>query len=219
MTAKPTSLVHKVLPLSSSMPEPHPVLILLHGRGANEDDLLGLAEYFDPRFFTISVRAPYEFDFSGYTWYDLIQVGSPDKKQFQESYRRLLQLIDDIKLNYPVDPKNIFLFGFSMGAIMSLAVALTKPRLVQGVIAHSGYVPEDAGLEFKQHDALSASILMIHGTFDPVIPVDLARRAEIVLPPLKANYSYREYPIAHHISEESLSDCAAWLAAHLVSMV
>ena len=86
-----TSLTHKLLYPQVSQREKCPTVILLHGRGANEDDLLGLSEYLDDRFLFISVRAPFNFQYGGgYTWYDILELGKAEPKMFAESYRRLV---------------------------------------------------------------------------------------------------------------------------------
>jgi phospholipase/carboxylesterase len=212
-----TTLVHKVRPPATSGTTKAPALILLHGRGTNEDDLLGLADFLDPRFFIVSARAPYRFEdgASGYTWFGLKEIGSPDPQQFEESYRFLMQFIEDVKTGYPVDPDRVFLLGFSMGSIMSYAVALTKPDLVRGIVAHSGYIPEHASLQFSWTQLASLSVFVAHGLHDPIIPIQKARRTRELLLQTGADLTYKEYPIGHTISEESLSDLSQWLEKKL----
>ncbi|HAL55633.1 MAG TPA: phospholipase [Bacteroidetes bacterium] len=206
-----TSLIHKIVPPSVASPGPYPTIILLHGRGTNEDDLLGLAPYLDPRFFLVSARAPFPFPYGGHAWYEMADVGTPVGSEFDESYRRLHQFIDDVLKGYPVDPGRIFLFGFSMGSIMSLAIGLTNPDLVRGVVAHSGYVPENTSLKFKWDELSDLSLFVAHGQYDPVIPIQFGRRISELLSKTQADFTYREYPIPHTISEESLTDVATWL--------
>ena len=130
-----TSLFHKIFPPRQQTEGASPCLLLLHGRGADENDLLGLADYLDERLFIITVRAPFEFQFGGgFTWYDILDVGTPEPKMFEKSYRRLTQFFADLKTGYPIDPSAIFLLGFSMGTIMSYAFTLTNPGSVKGVI-------------------------------------------------------------------------------------
>ena len=216
-----TTLVHKVLPSSSPHGEQQPALILLHGRGTNEDDLLGLAEYLDPRFLIVSARAPFPFPYGGFAWYQILEVGTPDPQQFDESYQRLSQFVQDVKAKYPVNPSMVFLLGFSMGSIMSLALSLTQPRAFKGVVAHSGYIPENTSLRFRWDELAPLTglaglgLFIAHGTEDPVIPIELARRARALLSKSEADVTYREYPIGHTISEESLSDFSAWLRKRL----
>jgi phospholipase/carboxylesterase len=212
-----TTLVHKVRPPATSASTKSPVIILLHGRGTNEDDLLGLAEYLDPRFFVVSARAPYRFSEDGgsYTWFGLQEVGKPDQQQFNEAYGFLLRFIEDVKTGYPVDPTNVYLLGFSMGSIMSFAVGLTKPAAVRGIVAHSGYIPETVSLQFAWRDLASLSFFIAHGVHDPVIPIEKARRAHELLSKTNVDLTYKEYPIPHTISEASLADLSQWLQKRL----
>ena len=212
-----TTLIHKVRPPVTSALTKSPALILLHGRGTNEDDLLGLADFLDPRFFIISARAPYRFEegLAGYTWFGLQETGKPDPEQFGEAYRRLTQFIEDVKTGYPDDPDRVFLLGFSMGSIMSFAVALTRPNAVRGIAAHSGYIPENVSLQFAWSQLASLSVFVAHGLHDPVIPIQKARRAQELLSKTGADLTYREYPILHTISEESLADLSQWLDKRL----
>ena len=104
-----TSLVHKVLVPQRKSASKYPTLILLHGRGTNEDDLLGLAEYLDDRLLILSARAPFPFAHGGgFTWYEIEEVGKPEPKMFAESYRKLTQFLDDVKQQYPVDTPGSF---------------------------------------------------------------------------------------------------------------
>lgn len=215
MNPNPSSLFHKIVQPGVANPGPHPAVILLHGRGTNENDLLGLASYLDPRFFIASVRAPFAFPYGGHTWYDIVEVGTPDENQFRESYQRLIQCILDIRQAYPLDPERLFLLGFSMGSVMSFAVSLTRPDLIRGIVAHSGYVPEHIAQQFQLTSLGNLSVFIGHGTQDPVIPVTFARRAKEFLAPTQANLTYKEYPIPHTISEESLADFSLWLQRRL----
>ena len=214
-----STLVHKIRPPAGLAGVKHPALILLHGRGTNEDDLLGLADSLDPRFFIISVRAPFKFDqtFGGYTWYDMHDIGTPYPQQFEESYNRVLQFVLDVKRQYPVDVTRVFLLGFSMGSIMSFALSLTKPELVRGIVAHSGYIHENTSLKFAWDRLQHVSFFVAHGVDDSVIPVHFARRAHELLSKTQADVTYTEYPIPHSISEQSLGDLSVWLQKKLAA--
>jgi phospholipase/carboxylesterase len=169
----------------------------------------------DERLFAVSVRAPFTFPFGGYTWYDLTETGVPDRPMFGQSYEQLMSLIRTIPSLYPVDTERLFLLGFSMGSMMAFALSLTAPWLFRGVAAHSGYVPEESGLSMRWSELSGVSFFLAHGTFDQVIPVGLARRAESLFRESNARWVYREYPIGHEISQESLGDMAVWLHEEL----
>jgi phospholipase/carboxylesterase len=206
-----SSLFYKVAPLSSNGAGPHPTLILLHGRGTDENDLLGLTSSFDPRLLVVSIRAPYRFLYGGYTWFDLYEQSRVNIDQLIEGCNALIRCLDDVQQKYSVDLKRIFLFGFSLGAMMSLAVSLSNPDRFKGVVAHSGLLPQNDKLKYRWNELDEISFFIAHGTHDPIVPVELSRYAHQKLIDAKANVSYREYPIQHTISEESLSDAAIWL--------
>jgi phospholipase/carboxylesterase len=216
MTAPELGLVHKFLRPRRETPGKPPALILLHGRGADEDDLLGLAEYFDDRLFIISPRAPYAFAHGGgRTWYELEEIGKPDRAMFLESYNKLRSFIPGATGFYGLDPGKVFCCGFSMGSVMALAVALTEPGLLSGVIANSGYLPEDAGIEFRWDAVKGMPFFVAHGIYDPVIPYAYSRRAKELLESHGAEVTHREYDMGHQINEDSLNDMIAWLAPRL----
>ena len=138
-------------------------MVLLHGRGADEQDLAGLSPFLDPRLLLLSVRAPFPFTFGGgYTWYDMEIDGTPDQEMFQDSYGRLKEFMGGMVKAYPVDPQRLFLFGFSMGTMMALALSLTRPGLCRGVIANSGSVPEKAGLNLQWNGLSETGFFIAH---------------------------------------------------------
>jgi phospholipase/carboxylesterase len=211
----PSSLEHRVILPEHLSGAAQPAVIMLHGRGADEEDLLGLSQYLDERLIVISARAPFPYPYGGYTWYEAGPVGAPEPKMFRVSCDALAAFIPDAIANYPVDAKKVFLFGFSMGSVMSYAYALTNPDRITGVIAHSGYVPEGTDLIFRWNELQGTAFFIAHGVEDPVIPVDFARRARMLFTNSNVSVVYKEYPIAHQISDESLSDLSAWLKERL----
>jgi len=207
------ALAHRLLKPEAGGAGPHPTLIMLHGRGADEEDLIGLAEAFDPALMILSARAPFPFpEGGGFTWYDAGRIGTPEPAMFRKSFGLLAQFVDQALRVYPVDPREVYLLGFSMGTVMSYALALTRPGFFRGVIANSGYVPEGTHLDFPWSEAHRTPFFIAHGTADPVIPVVMARRAKKLFDDAAGDVEYREYAMAHEISRESLADGAAFLA-------
>lgn len=213
MQAISTRLIHRVLMPEHPSAERHPTVIMLHGRGADEEDLLGISRALDPRLLILSVRAPYPFAYGGgYTWYDVGEVGTPEPTMFASSYDALVEFVSRACTAYPVDTGRLFLYGFSMGSVMSFALGLTLPERFRGVVANSGYVPERTHLAFRWDGLAATSFFIAHGTQDPIIPVALARRAQELFAASNAPVSYAEYPMGHEISERSLSDTVGWMA-------
>ena len=211
-----STLIHKILPPRSKTAGKAPALIMLHGRGADENDLFGLSEYLDERLFIVSVRAPFEFAYSGgFTWFEIEDIGKPDSKMFTESFRKLIRFFGDVNAGYPVDAEKIFLFGFSMGAMMSYAAALTHPEMVKGVIANSGLIPEGAGFTYEWNKISGKPFFVAHGKHDSIVPVSFAHRSKELLGKAGADLTYREYEMDHQIGEESLNDIIKWIEKYL----
>ena len=192
-----------------------PGLLLLHGRGADEADLMGLEEALDPRLTIVSPRAPFRLG-PGYAWYDMYHIGSPDPETLAVSMTEIREFIEGMLTTYNIDPQRLFLLGFSQGAILSAAIALTMPERVAGVVMHSGYVPPTgAGLELHPDGIEGKSFFVAHGKYDDIIPVTFGRDAEEYLSEAGARLTYQEYPIGHSISEESLHDLSEWLTGEI----
>jgi phospholipase/carboxylesterase len=211
------NLTHMVRPAleRAGDDENPPCLVLLHGRGADEEDLMGLEGALDPRFTIISPRAPFRFG-PGYAWYHLSQVGSPDEESLQTSLQELRTFIEGLPGAYDIDAGRLYLLGFSQGAILSSGLAMLMPDAIVGVVMHSGYVlAQHGGLELPSDGLAGKPFFVAHGKYDDVIPVTWGRDAQEYLEAAGADVLYREYPIGHSISEESLYDMSEWLTAHL----
>lgn len=196
-------LKHLHSPAQQQSPD-SPTLILLHGRGADEHDLFGLKKYLDPRLEIYSLRAPYEFGWGGYTWFELFDDGTVDEQSFQHSRSEILSFISTLQTKEP------FLLGFSMGAIMSYSIALSQPTLCKGILALSGFAPLQLEHEYKLNELHNLNIFIAHGTADPVIPISSARKTKHLLTTSNATITYKEYPYGHQIGEQCLTDMQTW---------
>lgn len=196
-----------------------PLLVLLHGFGSNEHDLMGLVPYLDSAFYIVSTRAIYDVGF-GYAWYYLYGVPGNlqhDNASRARSLEALTAFIKDLPLHVKGDAKRIFLLGFSQGAVMSLNVALTAPHLVAGVVAISGYLDEQvaARVQVQSLDLSHLHILVMHGTLDDLIPVAGGRGIRNFLEKTNVNLEYYEYPIGHSIHPDALPVIQRWLTNRL----
>jgi phospholipase/carboxylesterase len=211
------SLTYKLLEPRQKSNNNSPAIFLLHGRGADENDLLGLAPYLDPRLYVVSVRAPFPFQWGmGYAWYDIVEVGYPDSEKFPVSLNKLTGFIGGIRDTLPIDREQIFLLGFSMGAVMANTVALSNPGLIKAVVAHSGYIAEGDTVQYKWPDVKQTEFFIAHGLADQVISVNFGKRAQELLKTHAIPHVYKEYTFGHQISNESLDDITNWLSDRIV---
>jgi phospholipase/carboxylesterase len=194
-----------------------PLLLLLHGYGANERDLFDLAEELDPRLHVVSARAPLALPWGGFAWYHLGGAPGrllPDAVSRAEAAGLLERFVAELPARLGADPQRVYLLGFSQGAILALGVAARAPQLVAGVVAVSGYL--DPELLPEQMPAFQdLPILQMHGAYDDVIPVAAAHSTRALLEPSDARYSYHEYPVGHGIHPDGLREIRGWLRARL----
>lgn len=197
--------------------DPAGLLVLHHGRGTDERDLLGLADLLDPRrrLRVVTPRAPLQLPGSpGYHWYVVPRVGHPDPETFAAARRALAELHDE--LWQELGPERTVLGGFSMGAVMSYALGLSADRpAVAGILAFSGFVPTVEGWQPSLGDRPGTRAFVAHGRNDPVIDVGFARAARELLEPAGIDLTYRESAAAHNIDPADLAAASEWLAATL----
>ena len=198
---------------------PAGLLVLHHGRGTEESDLLGLADALDPerRLRVVTPRAPLSLPGSpGYHWYLVPRVGYPDHDTFHAARAALAELHDQLWEETGVGPERTVLGGFSMGSVMSYAMALGADRPAPaGILAFSGFVPVVDGWEpdFAGREATRAFIA--HGRRDPIMEVGFARRARDLLEAGGLAVEYHESDVGHQIDPAHLAAATAWLAATL----
>ena len=188
-----------------------PTILALHGRGSNESDLIGLAPYLPQNFLWISPRGTFTLGPDSFEWFQITQIGKPDSTRLANALSTLDTFIDEIIVNYPVDKNKLYLLGFSQGSIMSMSYALTKPQRIAGVIAQSGYIPHESGLQIDEAGIKNKPFILTHGTQDSMLPVDWARRSRDTLQKLEVNLEYHEFDMGHQVTEESLIVISKWL--------
>jgi phospholipase/carboxylesterase len=201
--------------------EPRGLLVLHHGRGSDEHDLLPLANVLDPdrRLLLVTPRAPLTLPGSpGHHWYRVPRVGHPDPETFDAARELLGELHDELWQRTGIGPGQTVLGGFSMGAVMSYALGLDAQRpSPAGILALSGFVPTVAGWTPALSQRAGLPVLIAHGRRDPVIDVQLARNAAELLADAGLTVSYHESDSAHHIDPRELPAVRDWLDDALAS--
>jgi phospholipase/carboxylesterase len=199
--------------------EPLGLLVLHHGRGADEHDLLPLADALDPGrvLHVVSARGPLQLPgWGGYHWYEVPRVGYPDSKSFDAVYRELADLHEQLWLRTGLSASRTVLGGFSMGAVMSYALGLGPDRPPPaGVLAFSGFVPTVEGWLADLEGRQATRALIAHGTRDPVIDVSFARAAHQLLEGGGLQVGYHESDVGHRIDAAVLPAAIEWLASAL----
>ncbi|HZU91229.1 MAG TPA: dienelactone hydrolase family protein, partial [Stellaceae bacterium] len=154
--------------------KPRRLVLLLHGLGADGNDLIGLAPYWAPLLPDaefLSPNAPFPCDFApyGYQWYS-VQDRSPEMQLagVRAAAPILDAFIDETLAARGLKAQELTLVGFSQGTVMSLFVGLRRPQPVAGILGFSGRLvaPELLAAELRSRPP----VLLVHGTEDPMIP-------------------------------------------------
>ena len=211
-----SELVHRERPAAG---EPAGLLVLHHGRGADEQDLLGLADVLDPerRLHVVTPRAPLQLPgWPGYHWYVVPRVGYPDPDTFRAAYDKLAALHDELWERTGVGPERTVLGGFSMGSVMSYALGLGPERPAPaGIMALSGFVPTVDG--WAPELTRRPRVFVAHGRQDPIMEIGFARRARELLEGGGLDVEYHESGAAHHIDPAHVPAMVDWLRETLPS--
>ena len=208
------SLIYRERPAAG---DPAGLLILHHGRGADERDLLGLADVVDPerRLHVVTPRGPLTLPgWPGHHWYTVPRVGYPDRRTFEDAYRQLAAFHAATWERTGIAPDKTVLGGFSMGSVMSYALGLggDRPRPA-GILAFSGFIPTVDGWEPDLTARAQLPVFIAHGRQDPIMDVAFARRAHALLDAAGLPVTYLESDAAHHIDPAHIPAATRWLAA------
>ncbi|WP_411968621.1 alpha/beta hydrolase [Haloferax sp. YSSS75] len=216
MTDIPLEHVH-VEP-SEPIEGPAPAVVLLHGRGSNEQDLLQLSREFPDHLHVVSLRAPDPLQ-GGYTWYELdlsaggLHKSQPHTEQFERSRELVRESIAAARDEYGLDAERIGLLGFSQGAITSLSLLLEDPDDYAWVVALHGYLAEEH--ESVEPDGIAGKPIFVGGgSMDQIIPSFRVERAAERLEALGADVTAQMYDAPHGVSPEELADVVSFVETH-----
>ena len=199
--------------------DPAGLLVLHHGRGTDENDLLPLGDVLDPerRLHVVTPRGPLTLPgWSGYHWYVVPRVGYPDPDTFNAAFASLAELHDELWRRTGLGPEQTVLGGFSMGSVMSYSLGLAGSRPAPaGILAFSGFVPVVEGWSASLEDRQGTRAFIAHGRNDPIMEVGFARQARELLEQGGLEVEYHESDAGHHIDPAHVPAAVEWLAATL----
>jgi phospholipase/carboxylesterase len=192
---------------------PVPMVVMIHGRGADMHDLADLAPMFDTaqgcRFVFPNAPKPFEaypgMTF-GWTWFE---GWPPIHESVVESRGQMLAFLDEIVAKYPTPEGKLVVGGFSQGALMALDSGLRTAQKLAGIICMSGGLYEQELVDLRPHAGLP--VFIGHGAADDVVPVNYARRARRVLEDAGLAVEYHEYPMSHQVAPEEAAHVKAFI--------
>jgi phospholipase/carboxylesterase len=204
---------------------PFPTVLALHGWGASAHDLIGLAGILHGgEALVLCPQGPVAFPIGqgihGYGWWPLAEDGQLDAAVLEQARGRVRRFFDQACERYPIDRRKVVAMGFSQGGVMATDLVLQDPRRFTGLIALSTWLPDAVDRSAPPAEELAnLPALLVHGTKDPMVPVELAQDARRKLLALGLNVHYREFEMEHEIRPEALREILVWLEEKAFSVI
>lgn len=196
-----TALTYELRPPRFGPMQGAPVLVLLHGVGGNERNLLALVDALDPRFAVVSVRGPLQIGPDGFAFFNVRFTPEPipNPDEAEASRVALINLLPRLLREHGFDPARVFLLGFSQGAIIGASVTLSRPELVAGLVMLSGRILPEARPTFTSTEPLrQTNVFVAHGVHDTKLGIHHGRASQTLLTDLGVpltsvadNFSFR----------------------------
>jgi phospholipase/carboxylesterase len=193
-------------------------VFVLHGRGADEQDLLPVAQRLPGERHVISYRAPDRLR-GGYTWYDLdlsaggLESSQPDPDGFRRSLDLVAESVDAAVDADDLDPDSIGLLGFSQGAITSLSLVLEQPDTFSWVAAHHGYLAESHA--DRSPEGIGGNPVFVGaGAADQMIPASRSEAAAEAMRDVGADVTFGTFEGGHGIGPDELDAVREFVDEH-----
>lgn len=202
------------LPFGYEPNYPYPLLVFLHGRGSNEEQILRLAPRLSRRnYLCIAPRGPHAMSARrdgriGYSW-------GPDDQDDPLVEEYLFRAIEQTRRQYHVHSERIYLVGFREGAVLAYRLGLLYPERFAGVISLNGAMPARGGPLLRLPEARQLRVFIGHGIANSVVPLSLAKRDHRLFYAAGMTARFRTFPTNHKIHPEMLRDVDHWIQEHI----
>ena len=188
-------------------------LIVLHGWGANQHDLIPLVQSLNlPSPHCFFPNAPFDVPGTGGTgkgWFSF-PLNEDSEQERIKSRETLFSLVNNVQ-EKGFSPKEIVLVGFSQGAGMCLDVMLHMKTPIGAVVALSGFLMDGENVKSREDLPTETPIFAAHGLYDPILPLKQSKETLHTLKESGFSLTWREYPIAHEISNDEIGDICVFL--------
>jgi phospholipase/carboxylesterase len=192
-------------------PGPHPTVVMLHGRGGDEDAMAIFARSLPASWLVVAPRAPVpDPALGGYAWVPRSDDDWPDLDRFAEAVAALWPFVDALPERHGADRERVHLMGFSQGAATAVALALARPGAVRALASLVGFVPELDANALSRAPLAGLAVLMLVGRRDPLVPLSRARESAALLRTAGAEVTAHEHEVAHKVSSAGLRLLKAW---------
>lgn len=193
---------------------PKSLLLLLHGVGGTENDLVHLGEAIGKDTLVVYPRGPLDIQGAGSAWFTVNFTANGPDIRFREllsSRNRLVCLVRELQATYRIAPEQTVIAGFSQGGIMSMAVGLHEPAPVHALACLSGRIPPELEAELRPGKSIRRiQAFLGHGENDEKLPIAWAEGASQVLDRLSVRHVFNRYDSGHELSGPMQDDFIEW---------
>ncbi len=193
--------------------DPHktyPALFVMHGMGSNEQNMLSMVKGLEEHFYIFSIRGHLELP-PGFAYFTIQGYGRPHREMFDQAVQKLTGFLDYATEQYPIDVRQLYLLGFSQGAILSMTLGLTLRERIKGIVALSGYIPGFVKEKCEGKPVNEMPIFISHGELDQVLPYEWGVANHEYFQSLGAAVTFKTYQEGHTVSQQNLEDYQTWL--------
>lgn len=188
----------------------YPAIFVMHGMGSNEQDILAIVNGLEEHFLIFSIRGDLRQGM-GFAYFTIQDYGKPNRMKFDQAVNNLNNFIDYASNQYAIDLKQIYLLGFSQGAILAMTLGLKLAEKIKGVIALSGYVPSFVKDEYDVKSVNKIHLFISHGKLDQALPYEWGEANYEYFKGLGANVTFNTYEGGHTVSSQNIRDYKKWL--------
>lgn len=192
----------------------YPALFLIHGMGSNEQNMFPLVEGLEEQFYIFSIRGPISQP-PGFAFFTIEGYGKPHREAFDQAVNGLTNFIDYAANQYSLDQNNLYLLGFSQGAILSMSLALVLGNKIKGIVALSGYIPKIVTEDYDVKSVEELSVFISHGEMDQILPYEWGVAAQDYFKNKNAEVTFQSYQEGHSVSLQNQQDLKEWIFDHI----
>lgn len=177
----------------------YPAIFVMHGMGSNEQDLPSILQAVKQDYFIFSLRGPISQP-PGFSFFTIERIGVPHREPFVKIIHDIQEFINEAVEEYPIDANQLYLLGFSQGAILSQSLVTILGNKLAGIVSLSGYLPQIVVQEMQHAPMNNVRILLAHGEQDQVIPYNWSEQSKEFFDEKGAIVQHYPYTSGHFVT-------------------